>query len=103
MSEMSQPEAMFLLMIHAHELPEPVREWRFCERMWRFDFAWPEKKVAVEVEGGVWIQGRHARGTGFIGDCEKYNRAALLGWKVLRYIPHMFDMTMIDQIREALK
>jgi very-short-patch-repair endonuclease len=65
-----------------------VREHRFHPtRKWRFDFAvLPiEKKIAVEVEGGVWSGGRHTRGSGYIGDMEKYNEAALMGWKVLRY------------------
>jgi len=65
---------------------KPTREHRFHPvRRWRFDFAWPEKKVAVEIEGGQWISGRHQRPTGFAKDCEKYNAAARLGWKVLRY------------------
>lgn len=54
-------------------------------RKWKFDFAWPALKIAVEVEGGVWANGRHNRGQGFINDTEKYNAAAAAGWRVLRY------------------
>jgi len=54
-------------------------------RRWRFDFAWPSKKIAVEIEGGTWTGGRHTRGAGFQKDCEKYNAAAVLGWTVLRF------------------
>lgn len=65
---------------------EPVREFRFSPpRLWRFDFAWPAQKVAVEIEGGVWNGGRHTRGSGFTADCEKYNRAAQLGFRVFRF------------------
>jgi hypothetical protein len=72
----------------AQGLPEPVPEWRFDEvRRWRFDWAWPDHKVALEVEGGVFTRGRHTRGAGFLGDMEKYNRAAVLGWRVLRTTP----------------
>ena len=71
-------------------LPEPKREYRFHHtRKWRADFAWPEFKLIAEVEGGVWNQGRHVRGKGFIDDCEKCNEAATLGWTVLRF-PEMF-------------
>ena len=60
-------------------------EYRFLEkRRYRFDFAWPDLKLAVECEGGIWNGGRHTRGAGFQNDCEKYNEAALLGWTVLR-------------------
>lgn len=67
-------------------LPTPQREYRFlASRRFRFDFAWPEQKVAVEIEGGTWVAGRHTRGAGFEADCEKYNEAALAGWLVLRF------------------
>ncbi len=66
-------------------LPKPVREYRFHPvRGWLFDLAWVDIKLAAEVEGMVWAQGRHTRGSGFIDDCEKYNTAALMGWVVLR-------------------
>lgn len=64
---------------------EYVREYRFCERHWRFDYCIPDLKIACELEGSVFRQGRHTRGIGYSNDCEKYNKAALLGWTVLRY------------------
>jgi very-short-patch-repair endonuclease len=61
-------------------------EYRFHpERRWRFDFAWPSKKIAVEIEGGTWSGGRHTTGAGFEKDCEKYNAAVMLEWRVLRF------------------
>lgn len=61
-------------------------EYRFHDkRRWRFDFAIPSKMIAVEVEGGVYQQGRHTRGTGFRADTEKYNTATVMGWRVLRF------------------
>lgn len=56
-------------------------------RKWRFDYACPRYKLAVEIEGGAFIPGggRHNRGQGFINDCEKYNAAVVLGWKLFRY------------------
>ena len=76
----------------------PVEEFRFCEtRKWRFDFAFPDKKVALEVEGGVFSQGRHVRGAGFIADLAKYNQAASMGWRILRVVPE--DLCMLDTIK----
>lgn len=59
-----------------------AREYRFHPvRRWRFDFAWPAEKLAVEIEG----RGRHQTFVGFRNDCEKYNAALQLGWRVLRF------------------
>lgn len=77
-------------------LPAFEREWLFASelgRRWRFDFAWPAHKVALEIEGLVvmrvngqlQVMGRHASITGFKEDCEKYASAAALGWRVLRF------------------
>jgi len=63
-------------------------EYRFHpKRKFRFDFACPSRRIAVEVEGGVWTYGRHVRGSGYIRDMEKYNLAVMEGWRVLRYTP----------------
>jgi len=74
--------------IEVQGLLAPVPEYRFDpDRRWRFDYAWPAFMIALEVEGGIWTGGRHTRGTGFLKDIEKYNRAALLGWRVFRCTP----------------
>lgn len=63
------------------------REFKFHPvRKWRFDFALPNQKVAIEFEGGVFLpKARHTSMVGYAGDCQKYNEAVKLGWKVLRY------------------
>jgi len=67
-------------------LPTPEREWKFHpQRRWRFDFCWVKQGIAVECEGGTWVNGAHNRGAHFQSDCEKYNSAVLLGYKVLRF------------------
>ena len=67
------------------------REYRFDEhRRYRFDFAIPAVKVAVEVQGGVWSGGAHGRGSGIVRDYDKINLAQLLGWIVL-----LFDVTAV--------
>lgn len=97
----------------ASPLLVPLREHQFdAERRWKFDFAWPAQKVAVEIEGDtrgravichacgarvksvgtagklgreLRLGGRHTRATGFQSDCEKYNTATSLGWSILRF------------------
>mgnify|MGYP003773577891 CR=1 FL=1 len=57
-------------------------------RNWRFDFAIPAHKVAIEVEGAVWNDnGRHTRLDGYMRDLEKYNAAAACRWKLIRVTP----------------
>lgn len=100
-SEGSTLERKFLSMWDG---PAPVREFVFAKpRRWRFDFAWPSRKVAVEIEGGVWSGGRHTRGGGFIGDCEKYNEACFCGWQVYRLVGKTIVPEVLERIKERLK
>lgn len=79
-----------LIQLELAGLPQPMREFTFHKkRRWRFDLAWPELLIAVEIEGGIWTGGRHVRGAGYEADCEKYNEAQLAGWMVLRFTPGM--------------
>lgn len=73
------------------EMPgvEVVKEHMFhYTRKWRFDYAMPDLKVAIEIDGGVWDYGRHNRPQGYIDDMEKLNTAASMGWLVLRFTTH---------------
>lgn len=96
--------AILALQIHGAALVKPVREHRFHEkRRWRFDYAWPLEKVAVEVEGGIYVRGRHVRGKGYEKDLEKYNAAQELGWRVFRYSTGMIECgEAIRQIARVL-
>lgn len=81
----SPGEEAFALHCRVERL-SPEREFLFAsDRKWRFDFAFPAEKVAVEIEG----RGRHQSFGGFEKDAEKYNAAAKLGWRLLRYTPAM--------------
>ena len=101
---LSEGEETLALHIRAERLPAPVREYVFAPpRRYRFDFAFVEQKLAVEVEGGIWSGGRHNRGAGFLADIAKYNTAALAGWRVLRFSTDMVRSGVaVTTLREAL-
>lgn len=98
----SEPEERFFLAWKVLGGPLPEREYQFSPpRKWRFDFAWAIEKIAIEIEGGVHEgahRGRHMRQEGFAADCEKYNAAALLGWRILRLTPDMIQPTLLNRI-----
>jgi hypothetical protein len=87
------------------KLPIPACEYRFHPtRKWRLDYAFPVQKLAVEVEGGVFIQGRHSRGAGMVKDMEKYNTLAVGGWRLLRVTPkQVTDGTALNLVEQALQ
>jgi very-short-patch-repair endonuclease len=84
---------------------------------WRWDFAWPDHRVAVEIEGLVvyrdkatghmQTRGRHTTPQGFNDDCEKYAWGAVLGWRVMRFTPVQvkrgFAIDMVVRMFAALE
>ena len=84
----SDAGTQFMEQLMDQQLDIPKSEYKFLDkRRFRFDFAWPDRMIAMEIEGGVWIKGRHTRGAGYSRDMEKYNLAGLHGWKVYRFTP----------------
>jgi len=79
-------EEAFALHIRAEKLPPVEREYMFHgERKWRLDFAWPDQRIAVEIEGGLHSGGRHTRAKGYQEDITKYNEAVAAHWAVFRF------------------
>lgn len=102
---MSDAERALVTLCKYAGLPDPVTEHVFAPpRKWRFDLAWPDRKLAVEVDGGSWIGGRHTSGTGFERDLEKHNTAQLLGWTVIRVTPRWVEEgTALELVEAAMK
>lgn len=96
---------LFLGLLEHCGIPRPEVEYRFNPtRRWRADYAWPDYRVMLEVEGGVWTGGRHTRGKGFLGDIEKYNEAAADGWRLIRCTPaDLLKHATVQLIQRALK
>jgi len=96
---------LFATLCEIEGIPKPETEYRFhANRKWRMDYAWPAKKVFLEVEGGVFSGGRHTRGKGFVADMEKYNAAAAAGWTLIRCVPDdLKNGKAIQIIKETMK
>lgn len=78
----------FPALCRALKLPAPVAEHRFhATRKWRFDWCWVDAKLALEVQGGIFTNGRHTRGAALIKEMEKLNAAAVAGYRVLYVTP----------------
>ena len=81
-------EDLFLFQLRTEGLPRPREQFKFHDtRRWSSDFAWPDKKIIVEIEGGIWRRGggAHSHPTNILRDIEKYNNAALLGYRLFRF------------------
>lgn len=101
---MSKHEQLFAA-VWPTTYPPFVREYEFDEldnRKWRFDFAWPAFRVAVEIHGATFVQGRHTRGLGIAKDAEKARAAALQGWHVLPYTDIDFRERKIEVIQAEI-
>ena len=95
---------LFVCLCKSDLREECVKELKFHpKRKWRFDYALPAHKIALEVEGGVWTGGRHTSSTGFLKDMEKYNTATLMGWRVLRTTPdELLRSATLQMLRDAI-
>ena len=111
---------LFTTLVKTDLKLDAVREYKFHPvRKWRFDYAIPEVKIALEVEGGVFkkrsylgkdgfieqtVGGRHTSGVGFLRDLEKYNAATSLGWKLLRVTPNdLLSRKTLEMIRLTIE
>lgn len=89
--KLSRSAPAFAALCRDMHLPIPVPEYQFAPpRKWRFDWAWVGHKIALEIEGGVYTRGRHLRPRGFLADIDKYNTAAIMGWRLVRCTPEQF-------------
>ncbi|MCI0560545.1 MAG: DUF559 domain-containing protein [Nitrososphaera sp.] len=67
--------------------PEWARQVSIPDMAHRFDFVCEKRKLIIEIQGGVWINGAHTRGRGYIRDQRFRNTAQILGWIILEFSP----------------
>lgn len=80
-----------------------VRQYRAIhDRKWRWDFAFPDARLLVEVQGGLWLpKSAHTWGAGLRRDYEKHNAASLVGWRIIYVTREMIEngeaLALIEQ------
>jgi very-short-patch-repair endonuclease len=96
-------EDSFFEELNLFRAPLPQRQFKFRpDRNWSFDFAWPEKRFAVEVMGGIYIGKGHSRGARIEEDHDKQNEAVMWGWRVLKFGPKALYVPKKKPSSEAL-
>ncbi len=95
----------FAALCTAAGLPRPVPEYIFCPgRRWRFDWCFVAEKLAIEQQGGLFVQGRHVRGAALLNEYAKLSQAAILGFRILFVTPQQFASgEALKLVEQALK
>ncbi|WP_262246999.1 endonuclease domain-containing protein [Parapedobacter soli] len=97
----------FCALVRSDIKVDIVTEYRFHPvRRFRFDYAIPEYKIAVEKDGGVWMKGggAHSRPSNILRDMEKLTLAAVDGWIVIRRTPQeLCTSETLNLIRKAIQ
>ena len=100
----SRLERKFELLWRALDGPALETEFRFHPtRHWRADYAHLESRTLIEIEGGVWMGGRHNRAAGFVADAEKYFEATLGGWRVVRLVDSQLSLENMGRLVLAIR
>jgi len=88
---------------HYPDAPQPRREYLFHPQMdYRFDFAWRDHLVALEIQGGAFTGGKHGRGNGLTSDFKKNNAAIALGWRIIYASSPMLRGVAITELGEII-
>lgn len=96
----------FIELCREHGIPAPKQDYRFAapDRQWQLDLAWVDARVAIEVQGGIFVKGAHSRGKHQLEDFAKMNAAQLRQWRVLQVTPtQLCTAETIDMVKLALQ
>ena len=78
-----RPEGLLAMQLQIAKIPFTPQFTPLPPRKWRWDVAFEQSRLLVDVQGGTWANGRHTRGYGYEQDCEKWNSATVAGWRIL--------------------
>lgn len=85
-------------------LPSPQKEHRpGIAKKFRLDYAWPEHKIAVELNGGTFQRMGHSTGRGIQRDYVKLNYCQILGWLVIQFDSSMGELYCKEVLVKAFR
>jgi very-short-patch-repair endonuclease len=73
------------------------------KRNFRFDYVHKESKVAIEINGQIWVKGGHSSGKGLLRDYEKLNLVQSLGYTVFQLSGDMINEYWLNIIVKTIK
>ncbi len=96
----SNLEVRALVALRDAGLPPPVQQHRVtvAGRRCRIDLAYPEAKLAIELDGWAW----HGNRTAFDADRARANELEAAGWHVFRFTSTTSEADIVRVIRTAL-
>ena len=98
---MSRLASQFERLWALHKGPALTKEVTFFPgRRFRFDYAHHAAKAAIELDGGVFVRGRHSGGMGQVRDAEKGRLAAYSGWNVIHFTCRCLTL---ENVRQAVE
>ena len=81
-----------------------LRDYKLLEhRRFKADFVHLQSKTAIEIQGGVWVGGRHNRGLGYINDCKRMLELISNGWTVIYLVKEMFNEEFLEKIAGVIR
>ena len=102
MTKQLAANSMVVAVCKSLGIPAPEPEYEFAAdigRKWRMDYAWPTKDngyltgggVFLEIQGGLFMTGRHNQGAAMLKEYEKLNTAAIRGYRCIMCSPRQFS------------
>ena len=71
-------------------------------RRFRWDYAHPESRILIEIQGGTWGTGKHNTGTGLARDYSKMNTAVSQGWQQFNLSGDMITAEWLQLIADTI-
>lgn len=96
-------EMIFMAALESVGLPRPIKEVVMIKgRRYRVDYAWPDIRLGVEIQGGVFTRGAHGSVYGILQGYKKANDAAANGWSLMYFLPsEMLKTDTLTSIKKA--